>query len=76
MKKDKEQIWYRRWMYALVAFIFCVIVSKIFPQTGNPEILANIIVITSGVYSFTIGIVFMVHRRRKYLKWLENELKN
>ena len=76
MKKDKEQVWYNRWMFALVAFVFCVIVSQFNIPSGNPEILVKIIVIVSGIYSLSMGIVFMVHRRRKWLKYLKDELND
>ena len=75
MEKDKERVWYKRWMYALIAFTFCIIISQFNIAEGNPEILVKIIVFASGIYAITIGIIFMVHRRRKWLEYLKNELK-
>jgi hypothetical protein len=76
MDKDKERVWFKRWMYALVAFAFCMIVSQFNIPIGNPAILVKIIVMASGVYSLTIGIIYIVHRRRKWIKYLENEFNN
>ena len=75
MEKNKERIWFKRMMYALVAFLFCIFISRFDVNPGNPEFIVEIIVLVSGIYFVIIGLIYTGHRRRKIIKMLEDESK-